>query len=131
MTIEILSTQTDTETNTRTTDIVITDGGNSYLWAVGGLPLEVNLQTILDAREIELLAAAIAAEVEANIPEIQERRDFSGLEADIANELTYINTTLGTIDTMTAAQVRDVVKRILLEQRAELRAWRFVIRRLG
>lgn len=60
-----------------------------------------------------------------------EKTDLSDLLPQINTELNYISTTLAAIDTMTAAQVRDVVKRILLEQRAELRAWRFVIRRLA
>lgn len=72
MTIEILETKTiETEGYTsRHTLIVIKDNGNSYLWNVGGLPVEGDLQTILNAREAELLAAAIAAGVMANAPEV-------------------------------------------------------------
>lgn len=128
MSIEILSIQTIEDT--RFCTIVITNNGNSYLWTVGGLPLAGNLQTILDAREAELLQAVSNAG-QANVPEIEERRDFSGLEQDIANELVWIGDTLATIDTMTQAQVRNVVKRILQEQQRELKAWRFVIRRLS
>lgn len=132
MTIEILTTRIieTEETTTRYVEIAISDNGNTYLWSVGGLPTEGDLQTILDAREVELLQAA-SNTGQANTPELTERRDFSGLEQDITNELVWIGDTLATIDTMTQAQVRNVVKRILQEQQRELKAWRYVIRRLG
>jgi hypothetical protein len=149
MAIQILSTQSYTEPLTggvtRTTAIVITGGSNSYLWSVGGLPPEGDLQTLLDAREAELLAEAIAAGVEPNAPEVEERRDFAGLEADIAGELDWISSTLPEIDTglnavdaATLAQLRVITRgllqnqrRILLQQRGELRAWRYAVRRLA
>lgn len=76
--------------------------------------------------------------------EAQEGQDFSDLEADITNELAWIETAiteidtgLGVVDAATLAQLRVIVKgllqnqrRILLQQRRELKAWRFVIRRL-
>jgi hypothetical protein len=131
--IEILSVQSHTEPLTgetfRHVEIIISDNGNAYLWAVGGLPAEGDLQAILDAREVELLQAA-SNTGQANTPELTERRDFSGLEQDINNELVWIGDTLATIDTMTQAQVRNVIKRILQEQQRELKAWRYVIRRL-
>ena len=40
-------------------DVVITDNGNVYQLGVGGLPLEGDLQLILDAQYDELLRAAI------------------------------------------------------------------------
>lgn len=145
MTIEILTTKTfDIEGNvSRYVEIVIKDNGNSYLWSVGGLPAEGDLQTTLNAREAELLAAAIAAGVVANAPEIQERQDFAGLKADITGELAWITTAiaeidtgLGLVDAATLVQLRGIVKgllqnqrRVLLEQQRELKAWRFVIRR--
>lgn len=82
-------------------------------------------------------AAAIVAAFDAVAEEATylaamagERVDLHDLLPKITTELSYITTTLGTIDTMTAAQVRDVVKRLLLEQQAELKAWRYVIRSL-
>jgi hypothetical protein len=150
VTIEILNTHFVTDPDTgqpiaRHTNVIVTQNGNSYLWGVGGLPLTGNLQTILEAREAELLAAAIAAGVVANVAEIAERRDFAGLEADITGELAWItgaiaeiDTGLGVVDAATLAQLRVIVKgllqnqrRILLEQQRELKAWRLVIRRLG
>lgn len=147
MTIEILNTQAIEHegVTTRYCQIIITSNGNSYLWTVGGLPAAGNLQTILEDREAELLAAAIAAGVVANVAEVAERRDFAGLEADITGELAWITTAiaeidtgLGVVDAATLAQLRVIVKgllqnqrRVLLEQQREMKAWRFVIRRAG
>jgi hypothetical protein len=164
MTIEILSTQTHSDPLTgetsRTAAIVITSGGDSYLWQVGGLPAEGDLQAILEAREAELLAAAIAAGVIPNAPEVGERLDFAGLLADIAGELAWLTgaqtaitseraeivTGITVIDGgATLAQLRQVVRgfavildntlqrqnRLTKEQEGELKAWRFVIRRLS
>lgn len=47
----------------RHAEISITDGADTYLWNVGGLPLTGDLQQILDARETELWAAASAAAI--------------------------------------------------------------------
>jgi hypothetical protein len=151
MSIQILSVQSNTEPltgeTTRHAEIIITSGGSdSYLWSVGGLPAEGDLQAILEAREAELLAAAIAAGVEPNAPEVEERIDFAGMEADIATELAWIGTARTDIASgitlldsgATLAQTRGVVKglaqivdRVLREQEGEFKAWRFVIRRLG
>lgn len=68
MTIEIVNTATIEDT--RQVTIILTTNGSSYLWNVGGLPLEGDLQTILNAREAELLAAILAAGVVANVPEV-------------------------------------------------------------
>lgn len=147
MTIEILNTQTiEFEGSfSRYCQIIITSGGDSYLWSVGGLPEAGDLQTILEGREAELLAAAQAAGVVANVGEVAERRDFAGLEADITGELAWITTAiaeidtgLGVVDAATLAQLRVIVKgllqnqrRVLLEQQREMKAWRWVIRRVG
>lgn len=147
MTIEILNTQTiEFEGSfSRYCQIIITSGGDSYLWSVGGLPEAGDLQTVLEGREAELLAAAQAAGVVANVGEVAERRDFAGLEADITGELAWITTAIAEIDTglgavgaATLAQLGVIVKgllqnqrRVLLEQQRELKAWRWVIRRVG
>jgi hypothetical protein len=87
------------------------------------------------AAEIAAIEAATAA----------ERLDLAGLSADITGELDWIvgavaeiDTGLGIVDAATLAQLRVIVKglmqnqrRVLLEQRGELRAWRYVIRRLA
>lgn len=73
-----------------------------------------------------------------------ERLDFDGLEDDTINELAWIETTLTEIDAglaavgaFTNAGQRAIVtgllqnqRRTLLQQRRELKAWRYVIRRL-
>lgn len=73
-----------------------------------------------------------------------EKVDFEGLLAQITTEVSYLDgqitlydSTIPTIDTMTTAQVRAVVKelaqtmrRVMVEQRAELKTWRYAIRRL-
>lgn len=149
MTIEILNTQTYiidlTGETFRHTEIIITSNGDSYLWSVGGLPEVGDLQTILEAQEAALLAEVVGAGVVANVGEVQERRDFAGLEADITGELAWITTAiveidtgLGVVDAATLAQLRVIVKgllqnqrRVLLEQQREMKAWRFVIRQAG
>lgn len=72
----------------------------------------------------------IAAHDPQNNPDVLEKADLGSLEADIAGELVWLADTLATIDTMTNTQVRNVVKRLLQEQQRELKAWRYVIRRL-
>jgi hypothetical protein len=71
----------------------------------------------------------LLVEIEA---EELERLDFEDLEADIANELAWIEATLPEIDNGIAAVtgLLQNQRRILLQQRRELKAWRFVIRRL-
>lgn len=58
--IQILSILTSEYegTVTRHADIIISDSGTAYLWAVGGLPAEGDLLAILEAREAELWLAA-------------------------------------------------------------------------
>lgn len=57
--IEILDTlQFGTE---RVASIAIDNGGPRYFWEVGGLPIEGDLQPVLDARFDELWAGASAA----------------------------------------------------------------------
>lgn len=69
------------------------------------------------------LSEAIAGEV--------ERLDLADLGRQVVAELAYLDTTITGIDGYTAAQVRDVVKRLCQEQRAVLRALRYVVRRLA
>lgn len=62
----------------RHADIIISDGDTAYLWAVGGLPVEGDLLTILEAREAELwLAAREASRVV--LPQHQAVIDFRNL----------------------------------------------------
>lgn len=77
--------------------------------------------------------------------EHNERVNFEELEADITGELAWITTAiteidtgLGVVDAATLAQLRVIVKgllqnqrRVLLQQRREFKAWRYVVRRVG
>ncbi len=94
---------------------------------------------IVGAFDAEAELAAIEAAAQT------ERLDLAGLSADITNELTWITTAitdidtgLGIVDSATLTQLRAIVKgvlqnqrRMLLEQRSELKAWRYVIRQAG
>lgn len=53
---------------------------------------------------------------------VTDRFNFRDLKTKAANELDYLNTTIPQIDTMTAAQVRDVVKRLAQENRQIIKA---------
>lgn len=131
------------------------DEGNPNLWhfkiagvATGG---EIRLADL--SRETPSPANWLAAnQAEAQVAidagvvneEYNERGDFSGLESDISNQLSWISTTLPDIDTglagvdgATLVQLRGIVKgllqnqrRILLIVRGVLKAFRYVIRRL-
>lgn len=71
------------------------------------------------------------ADIEAVEAEESERLDLSDLGRQMAAELEWLDTTVSSIDDYAAAQVRDVVKRLAQENRAVLRALRFVVRRLA
>lgn len=60
--------------------------------------------------------------------EQSERLDLADLGRQVAAELAWLDTTIAGIDGYTAAQVRDVVKRLCQEQRAVLKALRYVVR---
>ena len=61
--IEILSTIIVTDINggekSRCCSVIITDNGNNYQLGVGGLPLEGDLQPILEDKQDELLEVAV------------------------------------------------------------------------
>lgn len=61
----------------------------------------------------------------------QGRKDFESFAARATTEIGWLEETIPAIDTMTAAQVRDVVKRLAQENLEMIRAWRYVIRRLS
>ena len=77
MTIQILDTKITTDDigqdTARHSEIIITNDLTSFLWRVGGLPLEGDLQTILDARETELLAAAVLGDKVLSVEEIRRK----------------------------------------------------------
>lgn len=61
---------------------------------------------------------------------LQNRIDFDELADKAASEIQWLNDTIPQIDTMTAAQVRDVVKRLAQENLRQINAWRYIFRRL-
>lgn len=63
--------------------------------------------------------------------ELAQHLDLKALGQQVASELAYLNTTITGIDGYTAAQVRDVVKRLCQENRAVLLALRYVVKRLA
>lgn len=62
---------------------------------------------------------------------VQQRLDFEALADKATAEIEWLDETIPLISTMTGAEVRDVVHRIAREQREELRAWRYILRRLA
>lgn len=60
----------------------------------------------------------------------QSRIDLVALADKADAEIEWLNETIPNIPTMTGAEVREVVLRIAREQREELRAWRYIFRRL-
>jgi len=62
---------------------------------------------------------------------LQSRIDFDALADKASSEIKWLNETIPDIPAMTGAEVRDVVHRIAREQREELRAWRYIFRRLS
>lgn len=99
---------------------------------------------IAEADEAAALVV-IAAHDPQNNPDVLEKADLGSLEADIAGELAWILTARSDITNgitildagATLAQTRGVVKglaqivdRLLQEQQRELKAWRYVVRRL-
>lgn len=64
-------------------------------------------------------------------PDFQEARArFDELAEKAAAEIAWLEETIPQIDTMTAAEVRAVVKRLARENMETIRAWRYVFRRL-
>lgn len=100
---------------------------DGYRWRVGGLPLEGNLQAILEANEARLLAAAQAAGEPVDSGEV----DFADFVDRATSEIAWLEATIPNIDTMTAAEVRAVVKRLAQENVEVIRSLRYLARRLG
>jgi hypothetical protein len=93
--IEILETEfefdiDDGTPHSRYAQIAITNGGTTYEWARGGLPLEGDLQSILDAEEAQLLAAATEASRLFDPYELTERRVIKALALVILDEINAL-----------------------------------------
>lgn len=59
-----------------------------------------------------------------------QRRDFGDLDKQAQAEINYLNGVIDTIDSMNAAQVRGVVKRLCRQNLRLVKAFRFVVRKL-
>lgn len=62
---------------------------------------------------------------------VQQRVDFKALADAVDAEIDWLNATIPNIDTMTALEVRAVVKRLAQENREMMKAWRYVLRIVG
>jgi hypothetical protein len=80
----------------RTANIYLTDGSSAFMYNIGGLPLEGDLQTVLNGMEAELWAAAVT---EGRLP--------TPKEAAKADRLIYLTANPGSkqIFTLSLADV--------------------------
>lgn len=62
---------------------------------------------------------------------IQSRVDFGALADQANTEIDWLNATIPQIDTMTLEDLRAVLKRIAQENLKQIKAWRYLFRRLG
>ena len=93
----------------RHADIAISDGPTVYLLGVGGLPLAGNLQTILEAREAELLSIAIAKGVIFSVFHLQTRAVVKKLALIMMDEINILRA-LHRLPARTEAQIRAALK---------------------
>lgn len=124
MTIEILRTKTASigPIQARHVDIIITSGGVSYLWSVGGLPLTGSLQTILEAREPELWQAASLA---GNLAS-EENHAQSGAKAWFVahpNAALLFNLSIADLDTEVDDLVEDLFPLASAANKNRMKLW--------
>lgn len=93
----------------RHADIIISDGNDSYLWGVGGLPLEGDLQAILDARFDELWAAASVRRRPVDLYEITAKRVLKAFALVVLDEINILRQQHG-LAQRTAGQIEDAIK---------------------
>lgn len=62
---------------------------------------------------------------------LQSQIDFDEQEVMATEEIDWLNDIIPQIDTMTAAEVRNVVKRLAQENLRQIKAWRYVFRRFA
>lgn len=61
---------------------------------------------------------------------VNSRVDFDALEDKATNEIAWLEENISLIDTMTVEELRGVAKRLCQENLEQIKAWRYVIRRL-
>jgi hypothetical protein len=94
----------------RACEIIISNGGGqSYLWSVGGLPLEGDLQAILNAREAELFAAAQAGGRVVDLYELNLKRVVKACALVILDEINILRQRAG-LTPRTAGMIDDAIK---------------------
>ena len=93
----------------RHADIIISQGSESYLWGVGGLPLEGDLQAALDAREAELWPAAQAGGRAADLYELTLKRVLKAFALVILDEINILRQRAN-LPVRTAGQIDDAIK---------------------
>lgn len=59
------------------------------------------------------------------------RRDWSDLANLADTEISWLEDTLENFDALTTTELREVIRRLLQENRRQLLAWRYVFRRWG
>lgn len=111
MTIEILETKTINigAVQARQVEIIVTSGPDAYLWIVGGLPLAGNLQTILEAREVDLFAAALAGGRVVDLYEITLKRTLRAFALVMLDEINILRVQAG-LQPRTAAQAEAALR---------------------
>lgn len=111
--IEIILTSITNNDNgqpaTRHVEIIITSGPNSYLWSVGGLPLTGNLQTVLDAREVELWGVAQAGGRIVDLYELTLKRTLKAFALVMLDEINILRVQAG-LAARTAAQAEAALR---------------------
>lgn len=95
----------------RHADTVITQGGESYLLGVGGLPLAGNVQTILDSREVELWPQAQAGGRAVDLYEVTPKRVLKAVALVIMDEINALRqAVIPALPARTAGQIETAIK---------------------
>lgn len=111
--IEIISTTNykleQTGQAFRQAEIIITSGATSFLWTVGGLPANGDLQAVLDGRETELWTAAQAGGRPVDLYELTGKRVLKAFALVVLDELNILRTRAG-LAARTGAMIDDAIK---------------------
>lgn len=111
MTIEIMETHINEELSVRHAEIIITNGAESYLLGIGGLPLTGNLQTILGSREAELWSLAQTKGKLVDLYELTIKRVMKAFALVVLDEINILRQTLTVgLPPRTASQIETAIK---------------------
>jgi len=96
--------------NIRAVDIIITNAGQSYFYRVGSLPIEGDLQTVLEAREAELWPLAQAdAQPVSRLYAVTRERVLKALTLVVLDEINILRQRAG-LPLRSAGQIDDAIK---------------------